>query len=204
METNQSYKNRALATLEGKWTTAAIASLIYLIISEGVIWMITTLMGMDSSTASGIELIWTILCLPLGWGISIFFLNMVRNANPSYESLFDGYKDFARIFLAGFLVVSASLIGCLFFIVPGIIVGLMFSQTDYILKDNKELGAIDAIKKSVEMMKGHKMELFWLMLSFIGWFILCVLTVGIGFLLFQPYFETTLSHYYEDLKKESF
>ena len=52
------------------------------------------------------------------------------------------------------------------------------------------------------MMDGHKMELFLLELSFIGWIILGVITFGIGMLLVEPYMVTTIAHYYEDLKKE--
>ena len=94
-------------------------------------------------------------------------------------------------------------IGCLLLIVPGIILALMFSQTEYILKDDKQISATDAMKKSVEMMKGHKAELFWLLLSFIGWFILCCLTLGFGFIFLIPYFNSALAHYYEDLKAEN-
>lgn len=52
------------------------------------------------------------------------------------------------------------------------------------------------------MMEGHKMEYFLLVLSFIGWIILGVITFGIGMLLVEPYMMTTLAHYYEDLKEE--
>ena len=78
----------------------------------------------------------------------------------------------------------------------------MFSQTEYILKDDKQINAADAMKKSAEMMKGHKMELFWLMLSFIGWAILCIITLGFGFIFLLPYFHSTMAHYYEDIKAE--
>jgi len=129
-----------------------------------------------------------------------YFLNLIRNEDIAYERLFDGYKDFIRIFLAGFLVCVCVAIGFILLIFPGIIFLMMFSQTEYILKDDKEISAADAMKKSAEMMKGHKMEFFWLMLSFIGWAILSCLTFGFGFLFLQPYMETTLAHYYEDLK----
>ena len=79
----------------------------------------------------------------------------------------------------------------------------MFSQVEYILKDDKEISAADALMKSMKMMEGHKMELFWLILSFIGWFLLCLVTLGIGFLFLAPYFNTTMAHYYEDLKAEN-
>jgi uncharacterized membrane protein len=202
MGRNQDYKNRALNSLEGKWGTAAIAALIYFALSEGISWVITTPMGDNMTMSYSTQGFWELLCLPLGWGFTILFLNLIRNEDIRYERLLDGYKDFIRIFLAGFLVLLAVVIGCIFLIVPGIIIGLMFSQTEYILKDDKEISAADAIMKSMKMMEGHKMELFWLMLSFIGWFLLCILTIGIGFLFLAPYFNTTMAHYYEDLKAE--
>jgi uncharacterized membrane protein len=52
------------------------------------------------------------------------------------------------------------------------------------------------------MMKGHKMDLFLLWLSFIGWMLLSLLSVGLGFLLLMPYMQTTFAHFYEDLKEE--
>ena len=202
MDSNQGYKNRALASLEGKWSTAAIAALIYFALSEGISYVATAPMGDNLTISYGTQGFWELLCLPLGWGFAIFFLNLIRNEDINYERLFDGYKDFVRVFLAGFLCVMAIAIGFVFFIVPGIILALMFSQTEYILKDDKQISAADAMAKSMKMMNGHKAELFWLMLSFIGWFLLSILTIGIGFLLLAPYFSTTMAHYYEDLKAE--
>ena len=202
MGTSQDYKNRALANLEGKWGTAAIASLIYFVVSQGVSYAFTMPMGNNMTMSYSTQGLWALLCLPLSWGFVIYFLNLIRNEDIRYERLFDGYKDFVRLFLAGFLVNLAVFIGILLFIVPGIIIAMMFSQTEYILKDDKEISAADAIMKSMRMMEGHKAELFWLIFSFIGWFILACLTLGIGFLFLAPYFNTTMAHYYEDLKAE--
>ena len=202
MGTNQDYKNRALASLEGKWGTAAIASLIYFVIMEGVSYTVSAPMGDNLVMSYSTQGIWQLLCLPLGWGFSIYFLNLIRNLDISYSRLFDGYKDFVRIFLAEFLVSIVVAIGCILLIVPGIILAMMFAQTEFILKDDKEISAIDAMKKSAKMMEGHKSELFWLTLSFIGWFILCLFTLGIGFLFLSPYFGTAVAHFYEDLKAE--
>jgi len=202
MGTSQDYKNRALANLEGKWGTAAIASLIFFVIYEGVSYAFTMPMGNNMTMSYSTQGLWALLCLPLSWGFVIYFLNLIRNEDIRYERLFDGYKDFVRLFLAGFLVNLAVFIGILLFIVPGIIIAMMFSQTEYILKDDKEISAADAIMKSMRMMEGHKAELFWLIFSFIGWFILACLTLGIGFLFLAPYFNTTMAHYYEDLKAE--
>lgn len=200
MGTNQEYKNRALASLEGNWGTAAIATLILFAITGCVGSVITMPFGSDSPTGMGINGIWSLLCLPLEWGYTVWFLKLIRKEDIRYESLFDGYKDFVRTFLTYFLYGIAVAIGTLLFIVPGIILAIGLMMSIYLIKDDKEISAMDALKKSWEMMKGHKMNLFMLGLSFIGWFILCILTLGIGFLFLVPYIDTAFAYYYEDLK----
>jgi uncharacterized membrane protein len=198
MGTNQDYKNRALASLEGKWSNGAIASLIVFLLSGGVGNIVT--LPMNETTSLSVSSLWSVLCLPLSWGLAVYFLNLIRNENIDYGRLFDGYRDFLRILLAQFCVGLCVLIGFIFLFVPGIIIGLMLSQTSFILKDDQQIGFLDAMKKSKDMMKGHKSELFWLTLSFIGWFILSCLTLGLGFLLLVPYWYSTAAHFYEDLK----
>lgn len=191
MGTNQDYKNRALASLDGKWNNAVIATLIVFVISVAG--------GFFDDTISGV---WSLLCLPLEWGFGVYFLNLIRHEDIAYNRLFDGYQDFVRIFLTLLLMAIFIIIGTCLLIVPGIIIALMVSQTYYIMKDDTQIAYLDAMKKSADMMKGHKMEFFWLALSFIGWAILVCLTFGLGFLLFMPYWNATTAHYYEDLKAE--
>ena len=202
MGTNQDYKNRALASLEGNWGKTAIATLIFLILSMGVSWTVTTPMGDNLVMSYSTQGFWTLLCLPLGWGFVVYFLNLIRNDNTDYERLFDGYKDFIRIFLAEFLVNLATSIGMILLIIPGIIIGSGLVMTGFILKDDKEISAVDAMKKSWEMTDGHKGALVLLFLSFLGWIILSIFTLGIGMLFLYPYMQTALAHCYEDLKAE--
>ena len=202
MGTSQDYKNRALASLEGRWGTAAIATLIFLILSMGISWTVTTPMGDNLVMSYSTQGIWALLCMPLGWGFVVYFLNLIRNENTDYERLFDGYKDFIRIFLAEFLVNLATGIGMILLIIPGIIIGAGLVMTGFILKDDKEISAVDAMKKSWEMTDGHKGALVLLFLSFLGWIILSIFTLGIGMLFLYPYMQTALAHCYEDLKAE--
>ena len=202
MGTSQDYKNRALASLEGRWGTAAIATLIFLILSMGISWTVTTPMGDNLVMSYSTQGIWALLCMPLGWGFVVYFLNLIRNDNTDYERLFDGYKDFIRIFLAEFLVNLATGIGMILLIIPGIIIGSGLVMTGFILKDDKEISAVDAMKKSWEMTDGHKGALVLLFLSFLGWIILSIFTLGIGMLFLYPYMQTALAHCYEDLKAE--
>jgi uncharacterized membrane protein len=76
-------------------------------------------------------------------------------------------------------------------------------MTSYIVKDNPGIGANDAIEMSMKLMNGHKFELFYLHLTFIGWGILCLLTCGIGFLWLQPYIYTAQAEFYHDLLEEN-
>ena len=202
MGTNQDYKNRALASLEGNWGKTAIATLIFLILSMGISWTVTTPMGNNLVMSYSTQGILTLLCLPLGWGFVVYFLNLIRNDNTDYERLFDGYKDFIRIFVAEFLVNLAMGIGMILLIIPGIIIGSGLVMTGFILKDDKEISAVDAMKKSWEMTDGHKGALVLLFLSFLGWIILSIFTLGIGILFLYPYMQTALAHCYEDLKAE--
>ena len=201
MGINQTYKNRALASLEGNWGTSVLATLIVVIITGGVSTVVTLPFGNNSIVGMGTNGIWSLLCLPLEWGITVYFLNLIRKEDIRYERLFEGYKDFVRTFLMEFLYVIAVLVGCMLLIIPGIILGLGLCMAPYILKDDKEISAMDALAKSWKITQGHKMKLFWLGLSFLGWVILCFFTLGIGFLLLSPYWEATFAHYYEDIKE---
>lgn len=90
----------------------------------------------------------------------------------------------------------------LLFVIPGLIKAFSYAMTPYILHDNPELSPTEAIHRSRMMMRGHKFDLFWLILSFIGWLLLCVLTVGIGFLWLLPYMETATAAFYEEVKAD--
>ena len=90
----------------------------------------------------------------------------------------------------------------LLLVVPGIIKAISYSQTIYILKDNPELKFNGAIERSMAMMEGHKMEAFLLGISFIGWLLLGVLTLGIGMLWVTPYMNTAYAHFYNYVKED--
>ena len=200
MGINQTYKDRALASLEGKWGSAAIATLIIAIITGGISTVITLPMGSDTVAGLSTNGIWSLLCLPLEWGFTVYFLSLIRQEDIRYERLFEGYKDFIRTFLMEFLYCLAVAVGTCLFIVPGIILGIGLCMAPYILKDDPQISAMDALMKSWQITRGHKLKLFWLGLSFIGWIILSLCTFGLGFFLLAPYMEATFAHYYEDIK----
>ena len=179
---------------------------------------------------SFIGIILMVLFVPIQYGYYIAHLNSSRQDLPAdISDLFCGYKRFVDVFatmLLQFLVIFAALLpyfiiivvsatmnlfeshifivivlGCLFMI-PGLIAGLAYTMVPFILHDKPELRPVDVLRESRMMMKGHKWELFLLMLSFIGWMLLCVFTFGIGMLWLMPYMQMTITKFYEQIRAE--
>ncbi|MBJ6745474.1 DUF975 family protein [Streptococcus sp. 121] len=91
----------------------------------------------------------------------------------------------------------------LLLILPGLIKSYSYSMTNYIIEDlvaqGKDIEPTEAITKSRILMDGHKLDLFLLDLSFIGWVLLSILTFGIGSLWLSPYIYTTRAAFYREL-----
>lgn len=88
----------------------------------------------------------------------------------------------------------------LLLIIPGIIKAFAYSQAMYIIAEEPNIGTREALRRSEEMMVGHKAEYFVLQLSFIGWGILSTFTFGILTLWLVPYMNATMANYYQELK----
>ena len=182
----------AKESLSGKWEVAVGTFFVYFLIIGSVqaATEYSPLMGLLTIIISG----------PLTLGVAIFSLNISRDRNPQLEQLFDGFKNFGTSIGAYLLIVLFVLLWCLLLIIPGIIAALSYSMTFYIIADDDSIGAMDAIEKSKTMMDGYKWKYFCLNLRFIGWALLCLLTLGIGFLWLIPYIQVSLAKFYDDIK----
>lgn len=201
MKTISEYKDLALQSLEGKWGKSAIAVLITFFIFDGV-GMAPSFLFRDNPVIGSItQFALTLALIPLSWGLIVFFLRLIREEDIAFERLFDGFSQYVRIFTAELLKTIYVILWTLLLIIPGFIKQYSYSMTEFILKDHPELNAEQAICMSMRMMQGHKMQLFLLDLSLIGWFLLSLLTLGIGFLFLIPYCYSAHAHFYEDLKE---
>ena len=90
----------------------------------------------------------------------------------------------------------------LLLLIPGIIKSFAYAMTPFVLVDNPELSCYEAIKRSQELMKGNKWRYFLLALSFLGWILLGILSLGIGLFWIIPYIETTTAAFYYDIKAQ--
>ena len=191
----KSIREAGWAQLGGKWGLAATLTIVYVLIAicatamESAFW--------ESSLIS------TLLLVPMQYAYSIVFLDDLRSGKKiEIASLFEGYSDYLRIVGTYLLSVIYVFLWSLLLIIPGIVKGIEYSQTVYVLKDNPELSFNAAIERSCEMMKGHRWEYFCLYFSFIGWILLEIITLGIASLWVNPYMSATFANYYEKLKTE--
>ena len=113
--------------------------------------------------------------------------------------IFEGFYHFWGAFKVLFLVNLFTSLWSLLFIIPGIIKSYSYSMALYIWTENKEMGALEAIRKSKEIMEGHKMDLFVLHLSFIGWYLLTCITFGIAAIYVVPYVDATMVNFYRSI-----
>ena len=131
----------------------------------------------------------------------IIFLKLYKGEDFSIGDAFSGFKIGAtgKTMLAGFLMGIFEILWSMLFVIPGIIKSIAYSMTFYIIAENPEISATDAIKKSQEMMQGHKMEYFILQLSFIPWLILVSFTFGLAGIYVMPYMSATRANFYKSI-----
>ncbi|MDD4527092.1 MAG: DUF975 family protein [Candidatus Margulisbacteria bacterium] len=141
-----------------------------------------------------------ILTGPFNVGLSIFSLNIIRGKKSEFKQIFDGLNFFGVAMSAYLHIFAYTILWTILFVVPGIIVFLSYSMTFYIIADNPNIAQKDARKKSIEMMKGNKWKLFCLYCRFIGWYVLSVATLGIGFLFLSPYAGISVAKFYDEIK----
>lgn len=129
-------------------------------------------------------------------GYCRFNKNMIGYTEPQFKDLFSRFDIFWKAFCMRLLIIIFTFLWTLLLIIPGIIAGFSYAMTPYILEENPNMGAYEAIMASKEMMRGNKWRLFCLDISFIGWAILCVFTCGIGLLWLIPYTSAATAAFY--------
>lgn len=154
--------------------------------------------------ASFISAVISFLELIFLFGYTKYCLFFVRGKELAWTETFKfGLDHISTVFVISLLLILIILVGSILLVVPAIIasIGLMYVQEVYV--DNSSLGAVDTIKKAWDLTNGHKMDLFILSLSFIGWNILAALTFDILYIWLAPYMIVTFMLAYEKLKKEA-
>lgn len=135
-------------------------------------------------------------------GLTAFMVNFINDKEHNFKDLFKYVNDYVRIFVVGLLRAIFIALWSLLLIVPGIIKAFAYALVPMILSDEEysDLSFMEVLKKSEEMMKGHKMDYFMLNFSFVGWYLLAIPTLGLLLIWLAPYHETAATKFLYDIK----
>ena len=206
MKTPYEYRAQAREVLQDRWGEAAIIQVV--VLGLALLFSAPTAIGTlypEFAALTNMSSLATILILPIQYAFYNALLCALRN---QHDSLWTATwqivsKQYGQFFLAGLLImILTALIGIVTLGIGAIILAYAYSMVPYLLLDYPELSVREAMKLSREMTRGYKWDLFVLDLTFIGWILLSILTLGIGVLFVEPYQQAARSAFYEDLRAQ--
>ena len=163
----------------------------------GMLFLISVIVSMISA----VPVAGMILGPGLSMGMILVYLNMTYGKAPVVEDALGGARFLGKAWWLNFLIGFFTMLWSLLFYIPGIIAALRYSLAFYVLADNPHMTAREALNESKRLMQGHKMELFVMHLSFIGWYILCMFTFFIPIFYVGPYHNTSIANFYQYVKQ---
>lgn len=186
-------KNQAKNRLSGNWTWAVILTLLSFTLPSILAFLTFGFGG--------------ILAIFFTASRQMAFLNLLDQEREEdiLTAVFTSFRQgrFVPVLITGLLQYLFLILWSLLFIIPGLIKIYSYSMANYIIEDlvaqGREIEPTEAITKSRMLMDGHKLDLFLLDLSFLGWALLVPLTFGIGSLWLTPYQLTTRAAFYRQL-----
>ena len=218
MKTRQEIKAIAKAQFKSNYWNCVLAALLVSAVLGAISWLAggTSTQEIGSDTAANItisirgcsgSLLYLLLLGPLTVGLYYFFIKNVLGAKDEISvttPFTEAFRNYPRKLGGSLWMFLFVFLWSLLFVIPGIIKGLSYGMTPYLLADCPDVKARDALKLSMRMMKGHKGELFVLWLSFIGWGLLSALTCGILWIFYvSPYMQNTFALYYLEVREEA-
>lgn len=205
MKRAKDFRNAAWKDMKGSWGTLALIYFLYTIIL-GALGAVNGLNALRIVFLSILSIVASVAVLllsgPFNLGIHISALDVSRKQPVSVGSLFEGFKSFGDSFALSILNAIFIFLWSLLLVIPGIIKMYSYSMGYFILADRPDLSGNQARKRSMYLMKGHKWQLFCLDFSFIGWYLLSLLTLGILAFWVYPYHMTARAEFYNELLVE--
>ena len=150
---------------------------------------------------SVLTLVVSCFTMTLQVGFFSYMLKMIREEEFDREDIFKYIGAVLPIITISLLVFIFTFLGCILLIIPGIIIALGYAMVYLIYVDSEEMLPMEYLNKSREMMYGYKWDYFIFTLSFLGWILFSVITLGIGLIWTIPYMSIAEILYYDELKK---
>ncbi len=217
MKTNSEIRQESLSILKGNWASGVGVTLLLFVVIT-LCSALTASIGLGSAEAGAAKtiigsisellnlLVAIFIFYPLAMSMVIMFLSFVKSGEKlSAKGLTLGFKSplYSKSIVLYLLIAIYTFLWSLLLIVPGIIKSLSYALAPYILAENPELKANEAIEKSMAMMDGHKMQLFLMWLGYAGFALLSILALGIPLLWLHPYYQVVMVKFYEEVKSEA-
>lgn len=185
VESSKNIRTLARESLKGKWMTAILATIVYVIALMLPASIIDVIFGGEDHYSSLSGLYTFLVTGPFTMGYSMFILNLFRRKEANIGQIFYGFEKFFKVMGLYIVMCIFITLWTLLFIIPGIIAAYRYSQAFFILIDHPEYGIMQCLAESKAMMTGNKGKLFCLELSFIGWMILSAIPAGIISFIFE-------------------
>ena len=197
-------KEKAKASLNGKYGDAILMMIVYFLMEIVLTFILGFTGGLLSLSENAVSLLSSIFSIIFsglfGFGMISYYLKVSRNEEVTYKELFSKFDLCLPYILISLTTGAFIFLWSLLFIIPGIIASISYTLVYMIKLDNPEMSTMEVISKSKEMMKGHKIDYVVLVLSFLGWSILGIFTLGILYLWLIPYMSVTFANFYNSLK----
>ena len=141
---------------------------------------------------------------PLLVGQNRYFMEH-RGSNPEVGRVFwsFGCGNYLNVVKIMFLMSLKIFLWSLLFVIPGIIKSFEYFAIPYILAENPGIDAKRAFALSKQMTMGKKFKIWWLGITFIGWWILCLFTCGMGQYFLVPYIQASYAEVYAIMREEA-
>lgn len=168
----------------------------------GQLWMMALVACLIVSALTGATFVLAILLTgSLSYGLAYIFLGLSRGSGSvNLNNLLNGFTgDFGGTLLIGLMTSIFTALWSLLLVVPGIVKAYAYSMAYYIKVDHPEYDWKQCMDESQRIMRGYKGALFTLDLSFIGWYIVGGLCLGVGILWVVPYHQAARAVFYENL-----
>lgn len=145
-------------------------------------------------------LVWLLLTV-LAAGCNLYHLGIRRGEEMGYTTLFDGFSFVGKVILLQLVMTLFITLWTMLFVIPGLIASYRYRFAMYNLCENPEMGVMEALAMSCSQTQGYKMDLFVLDLSFLGWNMLGVLTLGVANVWITPYYMQAELGYFQQIKQ---
>ena len=217
------HRYKAREALRGNWVTAVLVCLVAGILSgtsfssdininfeggqpiqitlpEQYEEILVGVLGISLAFLTVIAVVISVVGLILGGVMEIgkarYHLNLIDGAAARFEDLFTAFPQFLSALVMNLVRQVLVALGTLLLVIPGVMLVFSYAAAPYIMAQDPECEGLEALRRSRELMKGNRMELFLLDLSFIGWDLLSLFTLGIGSLFLNPYKEAARASFF--------